>query len=394
MFVLVLVIESISPLPIPHWLVRDLQTKEFKPSRLAGPTHDLCRSGLRGKREGMKKSLGITAVCALVLILVVVGIGYSWTITPHGQLDLEVAVLLKLIPDPPPPGTIPVTEERERVRQLYQSFSGDPLPLERVEDRSIPGPAGEIPVRIYWPIAGEKQPILLYLHGGGFRVGDLDTHDGICRGLADLAGLLVVSVDYRLAPEHPFPAAVEDCYAALVWVSEHAGEIGGDPDRLAVGGDSSGGNLSAVTALKARDLNGPALAFQLLIYPPTNLASMDTDSWNTLDDDYLLTREAVDFMRGEYVPDLSDRKLADVSPLLAENHSGLPPALVITAEFDPLKDEGEAYAQKLAAAGVPTRHIRYEGVLHGFFGIPVFRKGRTSLQETAETLREVLKVRP
>jgi acetyl esterase len=205
-----------------------------------------------------------------------------------------------------------------------------------------------------------------------------------------LAGVLVVSVDYRLAPEHPFPAAVDDCYAALEWVSEHAGEIGGDPDRVAIGGDSAGGNLSAVTALKARDLNGPALAFQLLIYPATNLDSMDTDSWNALNDDYLLTREAVNFMRGEYVPDLSDRKLPEVSPLLAEKHDGLPPALII----DPLRDEGEAYAQKLAAAGVPVRHVRYEGVLHGFFGIPVFRKGRTSLEETAEVLKEVLKVQP
>ena len=342
----------------------------------------------------MKRILVISGICILALILIAAGVVYSWTITPHGQLDLEVAVLLKLMPAPPTPGTISVAEERERMRKLVESFSENPLPLERVENRSIPGSAGEIPVRMYWPTADPNLPILLYFHGGGFRVGDLDTHDGICRALAKSAGVLVVSVDYRLAPEHPWPAAVNDCYAALEWVSKHAGEIGGDRDRIAVGGDSAGGNLSAVTALKARDLNGPAMAFQLLIYPSTNLASMDTDSWNTLGDGYFLTREGVNFMRGEYVPDLTDRKRPDVSPLFAKDHSGLPPALVITAEFDPLKDEGEAYAKKLAAAGVPVRHLRYDGVIHGFFGIPIFRKGRASLADAAEALREAFNAAP
>jgi acetyl esterase len=342
----------------------------------------------------MKKVLLIVACCVLALVLIAAGVVYSWTLTPHGQLDLEIAVLLKFVPEPAPPGTVSITEEREQVRKLFDSISGDPVPLERVENRSIPGPAGEIPIRIYWPSAAKKLPILLYIHGGGFRNCGLDTHDSICRGLANLAGVLVVAIDYRLAPEHPFPAAVNDCYAALEWVSEHSGEIGGDPDRIAIGGDSAGGNLSAVTALKARDLNGPTLVFQLLIYPATNLASMETDSWTDLGEGYLLTREGVNFMRRQYAPELTDRQSSEVSPLLAKDHSGLPPALVITAEFDPLRDEGEAYAQKLAAAGVPVRHVRYEGVLHGFFGIPVFRKGRKSLEETAEVLREVLKVRP
>lgn len=280
------------------------------------------------------------------------------------------------------------------MRDLVARFAADPLPLERVEERRIAGPGGEIPLRIYWPSLQHGLPVLVYFHGGGFRVGDLETHDGICRALSKKAEVLVVAVDYRLAPEHPYPAAVDDCYAAVEWVSSNAPEIGADPKRLAVGGDSAGGNLAAVTTLRARNLEGPEIVFALLVYPVTDMSSFDTASWRSFGSDYFPTQEMIVYMRHEYVASSADRANPEVSPLLAADHSGLPPTLVITAGFDPLRDEGEAYADKLGAAGVAARKMRYEGVIHGFFGIPFFRKGRRALDDAADALKEALGQNP
>ncbi len=262
--------------------------------------------------------------------------------------------------------------------------------LARTEDLAIPGPTGEIPVRLYAPEADGPLPVLVYFHGGGFVIGDLDTHDGTCRELARGAECMVVSVDYRLAPEHPFPAAPEDCYAATTWLSEHAADWGGDPARLAVGGDSAGGNLAAVVALMARNRGGPALRHQLLIYPVTD-CGFATASYRENADGYMLTRPLMEWFWNHYLadPDAGSNELA--SPLRAPNLADLPEATVITAEFDPLRDEGEAYAQRLSEAGVKTQLTRYDGVFHGFFGMgAAIDKATQAVDEACAALRSTL----
>jgi acetyl esterase len=237
-----------------------------------------------------------------------------------------------------------------------------------VVDRRIPGPAGDIPVRVYTPNGTAPFPLLVYFHGGGWVLGGIDTHDGTCRSLANGAGCVVVSVDYRLAPEHRYPAAAEDCCAATQWAAAHAAELGADARRVAVGGDSAGGNLAAVVALMARDRGGPALVLQLLIYPATD-ARFDTASYRDNADGYLLTAADMRWFWDHYLGDSGRGAEPYASPLRAADLSGLPPALVITAEFDPLRDEGEAYAKRLEDAGVASRLSRYDGMIHGFFGM-------------------------
>ncbi len=238
----------------------------------------------------------------------------------------------------------------------------------KVIDRQIPGPDGKLTVRVYSPFGAGPFPVLTYFHGGGFVLCDLDSHDSTCRGLTNAAQCVVVSVDYRLAPEAPFPAAPEDCYAATRWVAENAPELDGDPARHAVAGDSAGGNLAAVVALMARDRGGPALVHQLLIYPVTD-HSFDTPSYLDNAEGYFLTREMMQWFWGHYLKSEADGMQALASPLCADDLSNLPSATVITAEFDPLRDEGEAYAARLEASGVPTELVRYEGMIHGFFGM-------------------------
>ena len=238
----------------------------------------------------------------------------------------------------------------------------------KVIDRQIPGPDGKLTVRVYSPFGAGPFPVLTYFHGGGFVLCDLDSHDSTCRGLTNAAQCVVVSVDYRLAPEAPFPAAPEDCYAATRWVAENAPELDGDPARHAVAGDSAGGNLAAVVALMARDRGGPALVHQLLIYPVTD-HSFDTPSYLDNAEGYFLTREMMQWFWGHYLKSEADGMQALASPLRADDLSNLPSATVITAEFDPLRDEGEAYAARLEASGVPTELVRYEGMIHGFFGM-------------------------
>ena len=264
------------------------------------------------------------------------------------------------------------------------------IPVTRIEDRTIPGPAGEIPVRIYAPATPDEEPqlpVLVYFHGGGFVIGDIDTHDGPCRALAQGAGCMVVSVDYRLAPENPFPAAPEDCYAATAWVAENAAEIGADPNRVAVGGDSAGGNLAAVVALMSRDRQGPALCHQLLVYPVTDYA-FDTDSYRENADGYMLTLPMMEWFWNHYLSDPAQGGDELASPLRAAVLAGLPPATVITAEFDPLRDEGEAYARRLESAGIESRLTRYDGVFHGFFGMgAAIDKANLAMDEACAQLR-------
>ena len=335
----------------------------------------------------MRRFFAIAGISVLILVLIGAGIVYSWTFTPHGKLDVEVAVILKLMPKMPPPGSVSPARLRQDVRDAARRFQSRPVPILHVEDRSIPGPLGSIPLRVYRPSDETKLPIVVYYHGGGFTWGDLDTHDRICRKLSNRSGAIVVSVAYRLAPEHVFPAAVEDAYAALEWVAQKGGEISGDPNRIAVAGDSSGGNLAAVMALKSRDLNGPKIAFQVLYYPGMNMTDLRTKSMEDFAEGYFLTRAQIQFNYNQYVP-VADRSHPYASPLLAPDHRGLPPALIITAAFDPLRDSGEAYARKLADAGVPTHLSRYEGVVHGFLSFPFVRKADRAIDESAAVLRE------
>ncbi len=283
-------------------------------------------------------------------------------------LDPQVAALIAAEANTPPMYTLSVEDARKQVLLSIAKQESEKVPVKAVEDRLIPGPGGAIPVRMYTPEGEGPLPILVYFHGGGWVLCNLDTHDSICRSLANLAGCIVVSVDYRLAPEHKYPAAVEDSYAATCWVAENAAAIGGDAKRLAVGGDSAGGNLAAVVSLIARDKRNPSIVFQLLVYPVTDYCLPGTASYIENQEGYLLNRTDMLWYFGHYLSDPQQAEDPHVSPLKASDLSNLPPAMVITAEFDVLRDEGEAYAQRLQKAGVPVILKRYNGLIHGLFG--------------------------
>ena len=234
-----------------------------------------------------------------------------------------------------------------------------------VPAEELPGGLPAIAYREYRPDGSPVLPALVYFHGGGWVLGDLDTHEGVCRALANAAGCVVFSVDYRLAPEHRYPAAADDCYGFTRWLAEHSEDKGVDAQRIAIGGDSAGGNLAAVVALMAKDAGLPAIRLQLLIYPVTDYC-LDTPSYLENAEGYGLTREGMRWFWGHYLAREEEGAEAKASPIRAESLAGLPPAYVITAGFDPLRDEGDAYAAKLIEAGVPVELDRYEGMIHGF----------------------------
>ncbi len=302
-------------------------------------------------------------------------------------LDPQAKVLIDLIEGS---GGFELTPDADpqRLRELYAALSlPGRIAVARVEDRAIPGPAGEIPLRIYRPEGDEPKPAIVYYHGGGWVIGGLDTHDGACRAFADAVDATVVSVDYRLAPEHPYPAAVEDACAALEWVSGQAAELGIDAKRIAVAGDSAGGNLAAVVAQVARDSGGPAVRFQLLVYPVTDY-EFDSPSMNDNAEGYFLTRTAMRWFYGHYLNDPSEGADPRVSPLRASDLAGLAPAYVITAEFDPLRDQGVAYATALAAAGTPVAARTYDGMFHGFLSmIEWIDAGKVAFDDAVAALR-------
>jgi len=280
----------------------------------------------------------------------------------------------------------------EEARQQFEQFKlpAPEIALASVEDLDVPGPAGGVRVRVYRPEGEGARPALVYFHGGGWVIGSVETHDGTCRELAHGAGCVVVSVEYRRAPEHRYPAAAEDCYAVTRWVADRADALGVDGSRLAVGGDSAGGNLAAVVALMARDRGGPSLRYQLLIYPVTD-ADFERPSYHDNAEGYLLTRDAMRWFWDLYVPEPAQRADAYAAPLRAADLAGLPSAHVITAEYDPLRDEGEAYARRLSKAGVPTTARRYDGVIHGFFALGMIAPvGREAIAEAATRLRTAL----
>ena len=233
----------------------------------------------------------------------------------------------------------------------------------------------------------------MWFHGGGWVVGDLDTADPTARHLSVGAGCVVVSVDYRLAPETKFPGAADDCYAATQWAVQHAAQINGDPHRIAVGGDSAGGNLAAAVSLMARDRGGLALAFQLLVYPVTH-CNYTTGSYQRYAEGYLLSRDGMRWYWDHYLHTPADASNPYAAPLVAQNLSGVPPALIITAECDPLCDEGAAYAQRLKEAGVPTTYSCYDGMIHGFFALPtMLDKGKQAVAEASAALQTALTAR-
>jgi acetyl esterase len=260
-----------------------------------------------------------------------------------------------------------------------------------VVEQTLPGPGGPLRVRIYEAAGTRPFPVVVYLHGGGWVVGSFETHDGVCRALAARTPCIVVAVDYRLAPEHRFPAALEDAWAATAWVAEHAASLGGDPERIAVGGDSAGGTLATACAMRARD-RGLRLALQLLVYPAAD-HRFDTPSYEECAEGYGLTRDALRWYWAQYLGS-DDGSAPEASPLRASDLAGLAPACVFTAEYDPLRDEGEAYAARLEAAGVPVRLSRCEGLIHGFFRMPgTIPRANAVLDEAAEALGTAFGVR-
>jgi acetyl esterase len=260
-------------------------------------------------------------------------------------------------------------EARRQMEETAKSRKAETLPVARVENRTIPGPAGEIPVRLYWPEASGPVPAIAYYHGGGHVIGSLDTHDLIARNLCHGAEALVLSVDYRMGPEHRFPAAVEDSFAALDWLHGTAAWLGADPQRLGVHGDSAGGNLAAVVALLARDRGAPKLRLQSLVYPVADY-TLSMPSYATFAEGYgLLTRDAMQWFQRHYLRSPDDARDWRASPLKAPTHAGVAPAIVTAAECDVLHDEGAAYAEALRRAGVPVEFREYPGMIHGFFGM-------------------------
>ena len=313
---------------------------------------------------------------------------------PHAQ------ALLKLIEERgiPPTHTLSPEEARAFYRDRRTITQPEPPPVGEVRDLQATGPHGPIPLRLYRPMtaagtlasSAKALPVLVYFHGGGWVIGDLDTHDTLCRELANASGAAVVAVDYRMGPEHRFPAAVDDCLAATHWVQTNAAEFGLDGARLAVGGDSAGGNLAAVVAIAARDAGDLPLAFQLLIYPATDMRR-SAPSHTTNGEGYLLTRDTITYFHDHYITDLSHDLDWRASPLLHADLANLPPALVLTAGYDPLRDEGLAYAEALTQAGNRASYVCFERQIHGFITMGrVLDEANAAVAMCAAELRRAL----
>ena len=279
-----------------------------------------------------------------------------------------------------------IRASRAQNAEAMAALAGPEQRVARAEDRTIPGPGGPIPVRVYWPVIGKKLPALVYLHGGGWVFGNIGTVDRTCRALANSVECVVVNVDYRLAPEHKYPAAAEDTYAVITYLAAHPGEFSADAGRIAVAGDSAGGNLATVACLMSRDRGGPRLAFQLLVYPVTDYED-DRPSVSE-NDGYLLNRAVMRYFWDHYVSSPEQGRQPYASPINANSLAGLPPAMIITAECDPLRDQGEAYARRLQEFGVPAQLKRYDGAIHVFFQMgAVIDSGRQAVADAAAALR-------
>jgi acetyl esterase len=339
----------------------------------------------------------VVAALAVVALGGVAGLTYRWTFTPHGRLDWRAALSLNLLTfeytfRPDPNHDLELTLP---INLLYPMSMALPVEAVRgVEDLTIPAGERSIPARVYRPesVASDdtRPPVIVYYHGGGFVTGSVEIFDALARSLSNATSSIVVSVDYRLAPVHPYPAAVEDAYAAFEWVAENAAKLEADPEELFVGGDSAGGNLAAVVSLRATDAGGPAIAGQLLYYPGTDYCGDEYDSGRNFADGYGLSRGGSGAFRRAYAGRVKDKRDPYLSPLHAKSHAGLPPAFVVTAGFDPLTDSAEAYVARLRDAGVPVTHVHYPEMVHGFMSIRFFPQRRAALMRTGRFLRALL----
>jgi acetyl esterase len=314
----------------------------------------------------------------------------------YPMLDPQAKALIDLLQAKrvPPLESLPATEARRVYRERRFYSQPDPPPVGALQNLEIAGPGGPLPLREYRPagaVAGVVLPALVFFHGGGFTIGDLDTHDVLCRQLCNASGCAVYSVDYRMGPEHRFPAAVDDALAATRWIAAHASELSIDAERIALGGDSAGANLAAVAALALRDADdGCQVAFQLLIYPTTDMRGA-TESHRVNGRGYLLTRDTIDYFQRNYIDDPAHYADWRASPLLAQDHSRLPPALVLTAGFDPLRDDGLLYANKLSAAGTPAQYVCFERQIHGVITMTrILDEATTAVNLCADVLRRAV----
>lgn len=280
-------------------------------------------------------------------------------------VDPQIQALLDRGTGVPATHTLPVAEAR-RQYEARIALMAPPAPVATVTERSIDGPGGPLRLRTYTPVGRGPLPLMMFFHGSGFVLCSLDTHDGLCRNLAAGISCVVVSVDYRLAPENKFPAGPDDCLAATRWAAQHAAELGTDPARIMLAGDSAGGTMAAVTALRVRDEGGPELCGQMLLYPVTDYHTPGTPSYAANADGYGLTRDTMKWFWGHYLTDPAEAESPHACPMRARDLSGLPPAFVMSAEYDPLRDEAELYGERLRAAGVPTEITRRAGMNHGF----------------------------
>lgn len=277
--------------------------------------------------------------------------------------------------------------EEARARYNASQTGGTAEPVAKIEDRQIPGPEGPLRIRIYTPQGMGPFPVLVYFHGGGWVFGNLESHDAICRALTNAANCITVAIDYHLAPEYKFPVPAEDCYAATQWVASNTASFNGDETRIAVGGDSAGGNLAAAVSQMARDRGGPTLVYQLLVYPITDYMP-DVPSYRENGEGYYLTRADMAWFWNHYLGNEAEGKNPYASPLQATSLNGLPSAMIITAEYDPLRDEGELYANRLQEAGIPTTLIRYPGMIHGFIRMrDAIDQAKKALDDIAKQLR-------
>jgi len=315
------------------------------------------------------------------------------------QLDTATEKFLEILRSAglPPLYEQTVAAARDGIRANARNMPGPPIAVQRVEDRTLPGLAAGVPVRLYWPREtkpGESLPIVVNFHGGGWVIGDLDTHDRIARYYCTHADAIVLNVDYRLAPEHKFPAAVDDAYLAVCWAAEHAAELGGDSSRIAVAGDSAGGNLATVVCQMSKANRGPQIVFQALAYPATDmdLTKGYPSRASFGGGEYFLSVREMEWFVAQYLSDVR-KQVADprASPLMSDDLAGLPPALVVTAGFDPLQDEGRAYADALSAAGVAVEYRCFPSTIHAFLSFaPIIPAGEEGLSFVASRLRSAL----
>lgn len=342
----------------------------------------------------MKKGIKITLIAVFVIVIAGFLTIKNLTKTANGNLNTYIALNLKLdrIINPKSIKGKSIKEIREYLNKQSTRWSKGPIPFSNIKNITVDIDSEKIPVRIYTPEGDDNFPIIIYSHGGFWIGGNLDTHDNVCRKLSNNSKAIVISVDYSLASENPFPAGINDVYNVLQWTYENAESINGDKNHIAVAGDSAGGNLSAAVSLMARDKNGPHIDCQVLIYPSTNILELNSNSWSYFITNFNISKEDMEEYISLYVPKKEDRKSPYASPLLAKDFNKLPNTLIITAEIDPLRDEGEAYGNKLKNSGVQVESTRYNGVIHGFITMDkITNKADEALNQISLYLQKELK---